>query len=181
MLEMIKTVIKAIPIGLATTFKNIFRKPTTLQYPDVMPDLSPRFRGLHYLARYPDGTERCVCCGLCAAACPANCIYMEPMENEKGERKARIYIINEIRCIFCGYCEEACPEEAIFLGREFEFCKYNIPDFIYDKEMLLGVFDKIEKDRRVKEGHKFIRNARFDFRSPVHAMKHPDYKREKTE
>ncbi len=170
MANFLTTVIKAIPIGLATTFKNIFKKPITLEYPDVKPDLSPRYRGLHYLARYDDGEERCVCCGLCAAACPANCIYMEPYENERGERKAKIYIINEIRCIFCGYCEEACPEEAIFLGREFEFAKYNIPDFIYTKDMLLDNFDKIEKERRVKEGHKFIRKTRFDFRSPTPTM-----------
>jgi NADH-quinone oxidoreductase subunit I len=170
MMEVIKTVFKAIPIGLATTFREIFSKPTTLEYPEVKPDLSPRYRGLHYLARYPDGEERCVCCGLCAAACPADCIYMEPMENERGERKARIYIINEIRCIFCGYCEEACPEEAIFLGREFEFCQYELPNFIYDKEMLLAVFDDIEKERRVKEGHEFIRNSRFQFRGPAPGM-----------
>lgn len=167
MLEFFKTVIKAIPVGLATTFKTIFKKPVTLEYPEEKPDLSPRFRGLHYLARYEDGEERCVCCGLCAAACPSDSIYMEPIENDKGERKPRIYIINEIRCIFCGYCEEACPEEAIFLGKEFEFSQYEIPDFIYDKEMLLANFDKIEKARRIEEGFEFIRRTRFDFRAPA--------------
>lgn len=170
MFEFANTVIKAIPIGLSTTLKNFFRKPTTLEYPEFKPDLSPRFRGLHYLARYDNGEERCVCCGLCAAACPADCIYMEPYENEKGERKAKIYIINEIRCIFCGFCEEACPEEAIFLGRDFEFSKYELKDFIYTKEMLLEQFDKVDKERRKKEGHKFIRTTRFDFRAPTPAM-----------
>lgn len=164
--DFLKTVIKAIPVGLATTFKEMFAKSVTLEYPDVQPDLSPRFRGLHYLATYDNGEERCVCCGLCAAACPADAIYMEPEENEHGERKARTYIINEIRCIFCGYCEEACPEEAIFLGREFEFSKYQTDDFIYTKEMLLDNFHKIEKERREKEGCKFIRKTRFDFRAP---------------
>ena len=167
MVNFLKTVIKAIPVGLSVTLKNIFRKPTTLEYPEVKPDLSPKYRGLHYLARYDNGEERCVCCGLCAAACPADCIYMEPYENERGERKARIYIINEIRCIFCGYCEEACPEEAIFLGKEFEFSKYEIPDFIYSKEMLLDNFDRIEMERRKKLGMEFIRKTRFDFRKPT--------------
>ncbi|MCP4634484.1 MAG: NADH-quinone oxidoreductase subunit NuoI [candidate division Zixibacteria bacterium] len=167
MFNFLKTIIKAIPIGMSVTFKHLFKKPVTLQYPEQMPDLSPRFRGLHYLARYEDGEERCVCCGLCAAACPSECIYMEPMENESGERKARIYIINEIRCIFCGYCEEACPEEAIFLGRDFEFSKYKIPEFIYDKEMLLNQFDEIDKERRKEEGHEFIRKSRFHFRGPT--------------
>ena len=99
--------------------------------------MSPRYRGLHYLEKYDDGTERCVCCGLCAASCPADAIYMEPAENEKGERYAEVYEINLLRCIYCGYCEEACPEEAIFLGHEYEFSNFNRNDFIAEKEELL--------------------------------------------
>lgn len=125
------------PKGFWVTFKHLFKKPVTLDYPKKKKPMATRYKGLHYLERYEDGSERCVCCGLCAAACPADCIYMEPMENEKGERLARIYEINMIRCIFCGYCEEACPEEAIFLGREYEFSNDNRDSFIYTKEMLL--------------------------------------------
>ena len=147
-----KDVIKAIghvflkmPMGFVVTFKHLFMKPVTLDYPRKKNPMAPRYRGRHYLERYDDGTERCVCCGLCAAACPADAIYMEPEENERGERRAKVYEINLLRCIFCGFCEEACPEEAIFLGHEYEFSNDNRNAFIYTKEQLLANRPRKEK------------------------------------
>ncbi len=122
---------------MAITLKYLFKKPVTLDYPTVKKPMVERYGGRHYLERYDDGSERCVCCGLCAAACPADCIYMEPEENEKGERLARVFEINLLRCIFCGLCEEACPEEAIFLGQEYEFSDDNRNAFLWTKEDML--------------------------------------------
>ena len=48
--------------GLAVTFKHIFKKPVTDRYPKKKREMLPRYRGLHYLARYDDGKERCVYC-----------------------------------------------------------------------------------------------------------------------
>jgi NADH-quinone oxidoreductase subunit I len=162
-----KTVILAIPKGLSITFSYLFRKPVTEQYPNVKPKFEARYRGLHYLTRYSNGTERCVCCGLCAAACPADCIYMEPAETPEGVRYAKIYEINELRCIFCGMCEEACPEEAIFLGQEFEFSSYDRDDFIWTKEILLENYDKIEKFRVARDIKPLVRQERRQFMAPA--------------
>ncbi len=137
-LDFLKTVVIAFPKGFYTTVKHLFKRPVTIQYPRVRPEMAPRYRGKHYLEVYDDGTERCVCCGLCAAACPADAIYMEPAENERGERYAQVYEINLLRCIFCGFCEEACPEEAIFLGHEYEFSDDNRDSFIYTKKEMLA-------------------------------------------
>ncbi len=153
----IRNVFFSMPSGMAVTFKHLFKKPVTLDYPAKKNEMSPRYRGLHYLERYDDGTERCVCCGLCASACPADAIYMEPQENEKGERSAKVYEINMIRCIFCGFCEEACPEEAIILGREYEFSEYDRDSFIYDKEKLL--VDHPRKENRFKRILRRIRRV----------------------
>jgi len=140
MKEILKALVDVIwkmPQGLLVTFKHLFKKPITLDYPKKKEPMAPRYKGLHYLERYEDGSERCVCCGLCAAACPADAIYMEPTENENGERLAKVYEINMLRCIFCGFCEEACPEEAVFLGREYEFATDSREGFIYSKVQLL--------------------------------------------
>jgi NADH-quinone oxidoreductase subunit I len=129
--------------GLSITLSHFFKKPVTLQYPEVRMEMYPRFRGLHELHRYENGLERCVCCGLCAAVCPADAIYMEAAENSEterysaGERYAKRYDIDMLRCIFCGYCEEACPEDAIFLGHNFELSDYSRDSFLYTKEQLL--------------------------------------------
>jgi len=137
MIKTLGNIFLKMPLGFVDTFKHLFKKPVTLDYPKVKKPMAPRYRGRHYLERYDDGSERCVCCGLCAAACPADAIYMEPEENEKGERQARVYEINLLRCIFCGFCEEACPEEAIFLGQDYEFSDFERNSFIWTKEEML--------------------------------------------
>jgi NADH-quinone oxidoreductase, chain I len=129
--------------GLATTLKNMGRKPTTVSYPEEERDLPQRFRGRHVLHRYEDGLERCVGCYLCAGACPANAIYIEAAENtpeqpvSPGERYARVFDVNMLRCIFCGYCQQACPTGAITLEKEYELASFYSEDLIYHKEQLL--------------------------------------------
>ena len=134
--------------GFAVTFRQIFKKPITQQYPEYKRPVYPRFRGRHRLHRHENGLEKCVGCSLCAAACPADCIRVvagrEHADNRvsAGERYARIYEINMSRCIFCGYCELACPFDAITLGNEFEISEYSRDDLIYTKDMLLGAADQ---------------------------------------
>lgn len=129
--------------GLFTTLKNMVEKPVTYQYPEEKREVRPRFRGRHILRRYENGLERCIGCSLCAAACPADAIFVEASENtderrfSPGERYASTYEINMIRCIYCGYCEDACPTEAIVLGDNYELSFFDRRSAIYTKEMLL--------------------------------------------
>ena len=48
--------------GLAVTGKYLFARKYTLYYPEEKTPMSPRFRGLHALRRYPNGEERCIAC-----------------------------------------------------------------------------------------------------------------------
>ena len=129
--------------GLWTTLKSVFEKPVTIQYPEEKRPVRQRFKGRHILQRYDNGLERCIGCSLCAAACPADAIFVEAAENtdeqrySPGERYARIYQINMLRCIFCGYCEDACPTEAIVLGDNYELSFTDRHSAIYTKDLLL--------------------------------------------
>ena len=129
--------------GLGTTLKHLVRPPVTIQYPEVKRPVRNRFKGRHELKRYDNGLEKCIGCALCAAACPADAIFVEASENtdetrfSPGERYSSTYEINMLRCIFCGYCEDACPTEAIVLEHDYELSFVDRASAIYTKEMLI--------------------------------------------
>jgi NADH-quinone oxidoreductase subunit I len=129
--------LNALGQGFVTTFRHLFRKPITEEYPEYKRTLPERSRARIVLTRDPDGNERCVACYLCSAACPVSCISMQSAEDDNGRRYARWFRINFGRCIYCGLCEEACPTSAIQLTPQFEHVKREILSMVYEKEDLL--------------------------------------------
>ena len=129
--------------GMAITFGEMMNPTITEDYPDAPPKFQQRYRGVHVLQRDENGLEKCVACFLCAAACPADCIYIEAAENTEelrisgGERYAKVYNIDYNRCIFCGYCVEACPTDAITHGHGFEQATLNATNLVMRKEDML--------------------------------------------
>ena len=132
--------------GLRLTGRYFFARKVTLQYPDERAPISPRFRGLHALRRYPNGEERCIACKLCEAVCPALAITIESAQRDDGTRRTTRYDIDLSKCIFCGYCEESCPVDSIVETHIYEYHGEVRGDLYMTKEKLLAVGDKYESN-----------------------------------
>lgn len=132
-------------VGLKLTGKYFFARKITVQFPEERTPLSPRFRGLHALRRYPNGEERCIACKLCEAVCPALAITIESEQRADGTRRTTRYDIDLFKCIFCGFCEESCPVDSIVETNIFDYHFERPGENIMTKEKLLAVGDKFEK------------------------------------
>ena len=130
--------------GMGVTWRRMFGKKITVQYPEEKTPQSPRFRGLHALRRYPNGQERCIACKLCEAVCPALAITIESDVGADGTRRTTRYDIDLFKCIYCGFCEEACPVDAIVETRIHEYHMERKGENIMTKDKLLAVGDKYE-------------------------------------
>ncbi len=132
--------------GMALTGRYLFARKITIQYPEEKTPMSPRFRGLHALRRYPNGEERCIACKLCEAVCPAQAITIESTVREDATRRTTRYDIDLTKCIFCGFCEESCPVDSIVETQIHEYHGEKRGDLYFTKEMLLAVGDRYENE-----------------------------------
>ncbi len=123
--------------GLSVTFKNLFRKSNTVQYPEERLPQHPRFRGEEF-AWYE---ERCTGCASCAKYCPLGIIRIitDPSGEasaEGGNYSIEAFDIDLGRCMYCGLCVEACPYDALFMGSGFERGKYERKGLVIPLEEL---------------------------------------------
>lgn len=99
----------------------------TVQYPEEKLPLPEEFRFIPFLV-YDVGVEgekhlRCTACGICAKACPPQCIWIvRKTDAETGKPIAapEQYVIDIDLCMNCGFCAEYCPFDAIKMGHDYE-------------------------------------------------------------
>jgi NADH-quinone oxidoreductase subunit I len=139
--------------GLSITFRKLFQKKVTRQYPEEPLPTDEVTRGQPRLVVNADDTLACVSCGLCEAACPAYAITIDGQETERFiEREPKLFEIDMLRCILCGFCEEACPKDAIYMSDELELADltraalvYDIPKLKRTREQLAPRIDYVKR------------------------------------
>jgi NADH-quinone oxidoreductase subunit I len=127
--------------GLATTLGRLTHPAVTQQYPDVLPALPPRSRGVIALLE-----ENCTVCMLCARECPDWCIYIDSHKEEvppkePGARPRQRNVLDRFAidfslCMYCGICIEVCPFDALFWSPEFEYAETDILALTHEKDRL---------------------------------------------
>ena len=145
-------------MGMNTTLSHLLHyRPITLQYPHEKRLLPENYRGMLALLRYEDGTEKCVGCDLCEAACPSRVIRVISAEvpDEPTKRYAKAYDMDMTRCLFCGLCVQACPVDALAMTREYEWAVYNKRELLLNKKQLLAVGDRSfpNREKRLEFQH----------------------------
>jgi len=129
--------------GLVVTMRNMTRRSVTAHYPDALPELPPRSRGVIALIE-----ENCTSCMLCAKECPAWCIYIDshkeieppnPDHPEGRDRSRNVldrFAIDFSICMYCSICIEVCPFDALHWSPEFEYAELDIRELTHEKERL---------------------------------------------
>lgn len=161
-------------VGMKSTMSHLIHyKPITLQYPHEKRVLPDNYRGMLALLRYDDGTEKCVGCDLCEAACPSRVIAVVSAEvpEEPTKRYAREYWMDMTRCLFCGLCVQACPVDALAMTKEYEWAVYNKRDLLLNKQQLLAIGDRTFQTREKRLEFQHPNLAVFNIASSNHPAK----------
>ena len=171
-----RSYLPAVFSGLSYTFKQLFRKKQTIEYPEesATKHLGPEFRGRPVLVE-ENGMERCVACGLCARVCPPLAISMQAAETDNPkERYPEWFEIDMLRCIYCGLCEEVCPEEAIVMSPFYDFVFTTRESAIMTKEKLLVPKEELKERLEFLAKYRnpnYNKNYNFDKRNNIHSLK----------
>ncbi len=130
--------IVTILIGMAQTWKVMFRPAITLQYPDEKWQLPANARGILF-----NNIDDCIGCYKCARICPVQCIYIDTVKALPEEDLGKASMGNPIRqhvvrfdidmfkCCYCDFCTTVCPTECLYMTDEYENAVFSRENGIY--------------------------------------------------
>lgn len=134
-------VMKGMAVTMRHMAKNLVSRKdiATISYPEQRREYSERFRGMHILTRWENGSPKCVACYMCQTVCPADCITIvaEEHEDPKIEKRPKSFEIDVMRCIMCGFCVDACPKEALIMSNDYELATFTRDEAVYDMNRLM--------------------------------------------
>lgn len=163
------------PEGIAHRASKNARGIFTVQYPEEKVPVSEEFRYLPFLV-YNEGEEGkreilCTSCGICAKACPPQCIWIvrtnDPQTGRPIPEPADFFIDADI-CMNCGFCAEYCPFDAIKMDHNYEIASYhrnvlNMEQLLKSSSYYQSIrplnFQREEEARKAKEAAKAARAA----------------------
>ena len=112
--------------GMAVTWKELWTKKVTQQYPENRDTLviSDRFRCELTMPHDENNEHACTACGICEMNCPNGTITVNSkiIETEDGKKKKILdtYSWDLGMCTFCNLCVLTCPSNAIKFNNTFE-------------------------------------------------------------
>ncbi len=134
--------------------RNLFKKPTTIQYPKEDLDVfevkgnSPQYRGLH-----SNDITKCIGCGTCAEICTTAAITMVEGENVGEGKLGQRPVIDYGRCCYCAFCVDMCPTGSLQMSRDYIHTVASPIDKFGDDEMF-----HIQKGFVIKPGDRHSDN-----------------------
>ena len=133
--------LSSIMIGMSITFRHMFYKSVTIQYPEQRLQLPERERNRLFV-----NIDDCIGCDQCARACPVSCIKIDTIKavpgdivgktglTSQGKKKALFvskFDIDMAKCCFCQLCVYPCPTECIYMTDVFEYSEFQRSDLVY--------------------------------------------------
>lgn len=120
------TGIKSLLIGMGETWKELWTKKVTQQYPENREtlEISERFRCELVMPHDENNEHACTACGICEMNCPNGTIKVTPkfIETEDGKKKKILdtHVWDMGMCTYCNLCVITCPSDAIIFKNNFE-------------------------------------------------------------
>ncbi|MCL4306510.1 NADH-quinone oxidoreductase subunit I [bacterium] len=113
--------------GLGVTFRSIFRRRVTIQYPHEPVPVSPRYRGpVRLISDDVAAEHKCIGCLACQRICPTHAIpVLTTRKNEQNKNEPVDFVIDDALCCYCGLCVDVCPTEALEHTRIGDMAAYS--------------------------------------------------------